>query len=257
MFDPSKFTVQKTKPLPIMLMLDVSGSMSGVKIETLNEAVRTMIETFADEEKMETEILVSIVTFGEEVKRLFPFTPASQIHFSDLQARGGTPLGVACSMVKAIIDDKDETPGRAYRPTIVLVSDGRPGDNWIPPMEALINDGRSAKCDRMAMAIGNDADLAVLGKFVEGTANPLFEAHRASEIRNFFKKVTMSVTMRTKSKDPNQIPTLPVEPMTQNVSSIPTQSENTVKTAEVSLDGPSIQLSQPAVADSDDEDSYF
>ena len=92
MFDPSKFTVQKAKPLPIMLMLDVSGSMSGVKIETLNEAVRTMIETFADEEKMETEILVSIVTFGEEVKRLFPFTPASQIHFSDLQARGGTIL---------------------------------------------------------------------------------------------------------------------------------------------------------------------
>ena len=34
-------------------------------------------------------------------------------------------------------------------------------------------------------------------------------------------------------------------------------AENTVKTAEVSLDGPSIQLSQPAVADSDDEDSYF
>lgn len=257
MFDPSKFTVQKAKPLPIMLMLDVSGSMSGVKIETLNEAVRTMIETFADEEKMETEILVSIVTFGGEVKRLFPFTPASQIRFSNLQVRGGTPLGVACSMVKAIIDDKDETPGRAYRPTIVLVSDGRPGDNWIPPMEALINDGRSAKCDRMAMAIGNDADLAVLGKFVEGTANPLFEAHRASEIRNFFKKVTMSVTMRTKSKDPNQIPTLPVEPQAQNVSSIPTPPENSVKTAEVSLDGPSIQRSQPAVADSDDEDSYF
>ena len=55
MFDPSKFTVQKAKPLPIMLMLDVSGSMSGVKIDTLNEAVRTMIASFADEEKMETD----------------------------------------------------------------------------------------------------------------------------------------------------------------------------------------------------------
>ena len=255
MFDPSKFTVQKAKPLPIMLMLDVSGSMSGVKIDTLNEAVRTMIASFADEEKMETEILVSIVTFGEEVKRLFPFTPASQIKFSDLQARGGTPLGTACAMVKAIIDDKDETPGRAYRPTIVLVSDGRPGDNWKPAMQSLINDGRSAKCDRMAMAIGNDADLAVLGEFVEGTPNPLFEAHRASEIRNFFKRVTMSVTMRTKSKDPNQIPSIAIEPP---ATSQPPAPENTVKTASVNLDGMTVQAPVGGTSNSnDDEDSYF
>ena len=255
MFDPSKFTVQKAKPLPIMLMLDVSGSMSGVKIDTLNEAVRTMIASFADEEKMETEILVSIVTFGEEVKRLFPFTPASQIKFSDLQARGGTPLGTACAMVKAIIDDKDETPGRAYRPTIVLVSDGRPGDNWKPAMQSLINDGRSAKCDRMAMAIGNDAGLAVLGEFVEGTPNPLFEAHRASEIRNFFKRVTMSVTMRTKSKDPNQIPSIAIEPP---ATSQPPAPENTVKTASVNLDGMTVQAPVGGTSNSnDDEDSYF
>lgn len=257
MFDPSKFTVQKAKPLPIMLMLDVSGSMSGIKIDTLNEAVRTMLESFADEEKMETEILVSIVTFGEEVKRLFPFTPASQVQFSDLQARGGTPLGTACAMVKAIIDDKDETPGRAYRPTIVLVSDGRPGDNWKPAMQALINDGRSAKCDRMAMAIGNDADLAVLGEFVDGTPNPLFEAHRASEIRNFFKRVTMSVTTRTKSKDPNQIPTINVEPTVVSPAPVPVP-ENSVKTASVNLDGITVQAPAGVTSNvDDDEDSYF
>lgn len=261
MFDPSKFTVQKAKPLPILLMLDVSGSMSGVKIDTLNEAVRTMIETFADEEKMETEILVSIITFGEEVKRLFPFTPASRVSFTDLTARGGTPLGVACSMAKAMIEDKDETPGRAYRPTIILVSDGRPGDNWQPPLQSLIHEGRSAKCDRMAMAIGSDADLTVLGKFVEGTPNPLFEAHRASEIKNFFTKVTMSVTMRTKSKDPNQIPTLnadaPVFPKTS--SAIPSNSStaDSIKTASVKLDGVTIPSPSSNNSTTDDEDSYF
>ncbi len=261
MFDPFKFTVQKAKPLPILLMLDVSGSMSGVKIDTLNEAVRTMIETFADEEKMETEILVSIITFGEEVKRLFPFTPASRVNFTDLTARGGTPLGVACSMAKAMIEDKDETPGRAYRPTIILVSDGHPGDNWQPPLQSLIHEGRSAKCDRMAMAIGSDADLAVLGKFVEGTPNPLFEAHRASEIKNFFKRVTMSVTMRTKSKDPNQIPTLnadsPVSPQTSSAVPPNPSTADSIKTASVKLDGVTILSPSSNSSPSDDEDSYF
>ena len=258
MFDPTKFTVQKAKPLPILLMLDVSGSMSGVKIDTLNDAVRTMIETFADEEKMETEILVSIITFGEEVKRLFPFTPASQVNFTNLSARGGTPLGVACSMAKAMIDDKDETPGRAYRPTIILVSDGRPGDNWKPPLQALITEGRSAKCDRMAMAIGSDADLAVLGKFVEGTPNPLFEAHRASEIKNFFQKVTMSVTTRTRSKDPNQIPTISnISPASSTAAPIP-PSKGSVETASVKLDGATIQPPPTnGQTGDDDDDSYF
>jgi uncharacterized protein YegL len=67
-------------------------------------------------------------------------------------------------MAKAMIEDKDVVPSRAYRPTVVLVSDGGPNDAWEKPLNAFISDGRSAKCDRMAMAIGADADEAVLGK---------------------------------------------------------------------------------------------
>jgi len=257
MFDPKKFTVQKAKPLPVMLLLDVSGSMSGIKIDTLNDAVRIMLETFADEAKMETEIQVSIITFGEELKRLFPFTPAANIQYENLTARGGTPLGECLKMAKAIIEDRDETPSRAYRPAIVLVSDGRPGDSWQKPLQDFISEGRSQKCDRMAMAIGSDADLDVLGKFVEGTSNPLFEAHRATEIHNFFKKVTMSVTTRTRSSNPNVIPT--VEPPEQSSQATP-QSVPRTQVASTqpqqsnapSLDGGTVQQPQ----NNDDED-YF
>ena len=63
-FDPSKFATTQTKPLPVCLMLDVSGSMNGQKIDELNRAVKDMLATFAPEERMEREILVSIITFG-------------------------------------------------------------------------------------------------------------------------------------------------------------------------------------------------
>jgi len=253
MFDPSRFTVQKAKPLPIMLLLDVSGSMSGIKIDTLNDAVRVMLETFAEEEKMETEIQVSIITFGAEIKRWFPFTPASNINFENLKAYGGTPLGECLKMAKAIIEDRDETPSKSYRPAVILVSDGRPGDSWQKPMQDFISDGRSQKCDRMAMAIGTDADLDVLGKFVEGTANPLFEAHRATEIHNFFKKVTMTVTMRTHSTNPNAIPTVDI-PMSTPASpaTAPVQPAKTQK-IEPKLDGDSVKAPQGTAAD----DDYF
>jgi len=204
-FDPSKFTA-RTKPLPVILLLDVSGSMAGAKIHNLNAAVRDMLETFRDFEKGETEIHVAVITFGAEVKLHQALASASQITWHDLDAGGMTPLGTALRMAKAMIEDKSVVPSRAYRPTVVLVSDGQPNDSWEQPLKEFITDGRSAMCDRMALAIGADADEGVLGKFIEGTRNPLFYAENARQLRDFFKFVTMSVTLRTQSKDRNIVP---------------------------------------------------
>jgi uncharacterized protein YegL len=205
-FDPSKFTAAKAKPLPVILLLDVSGSMGGEKIRNLNDAVRDMLEVFRDTENSETEIWVAIITFGDQVKLHQKLVSAGQIQWQDLSAGGSTPLGVALQMAKAMIEDKVIVPSRAYRPTVVLVSDGQPTDDWENPLKGFISDGRSGKCDRMAMAIGAQADETVLGKFIEGTPNGLFYSENAKQMRDFFKFVTMSVTIRTKSQTPNVIP---------------------------------------------------
>lgn len=206
MFDPKKFTVPAAKPLPIVLLLDVSYSMSGEKIDNLNKAVRDMLNTFAQEEKMETEILVSVITFGGQVDLHVPFTKASQIQWQALQANGMTPMGTALKMAKAMIEDKETTPSRAYRPTIILVSDGEPNDDWEKPLDDFISEGRSSKCDRMAMAIGRDANATVLKRFIEDSPHDLFYAEHAVQLHEFFQRVTMSVTLRSKSKNPNVVP---------------------------------------------------
>ncbi|WP_318408725.1 vWA domain-containing protein [Photobacterium leiognathi] len=205
MFDPKKFTTPTAKPLPVVLLLDVSSSMSGDKIENLNKAVEDMLDTFAQEEKMETEILVSVITFGNQVELQVPYTKASKVQWQGVQANGMTPMGTALKMAKAMIEDKETTPSRAYRPTIVLVSDGQPNDSWERPLEDFISEGRSSKCDRMAMAIGRDADETVLKRFIEGTPHDLFYAENAGQLHEFFQRVTMSVTMRTQSKNPNVV----------------------------------------------------
>ena len=205
-FDPSKITSAKAKPLPVILLLDVSGSMGGEKIRNLNDAVRDMLEVFRDTENSETEIWVAIITFGDQVQLHQKLMSAGKIQWQDLSAGGSTPLGVALQMAKAMIEDKDIVLSRAYRPTVVLVSDGQPTDDWENPLKGFISDGRSGKCDRMAMAIGAQADETVLGKFIEGTPNGLFYSENAKQMRDFFKFVTMSVTIRTKSQTPNVIP---------------------------------------------------
>lgn len=205
-FNPSDFTVAKAKPLPVVLLLDVSTSMQGNSIKELNSAVKDMVEDFASAEKNEIEILVSIITFGAEVLLHTPYTSAKDIEWQDLDVSGATPMGTAFSMAKAMIEDKETTPSRAYRPTIVLVSDGEPNDVWQQPLRELVNEGRSQKCDRMAMAIGSDASNSVLNEFVSGTENKVFTAQDSSQIQEFFKFVTMSVTTRTQSQNANVIP---------------------------------------------------
>ena len=207
MFDPKEFATGKAKPLPVHLLLDVSGSMEGGKINELNEAVSEMIKTMADEEKMEVEILISVITFGSDAHVHLTATSASQVEWSNLSASGMTAMGAALTMSKEMIEDKEITPSRAYRPTIVLVSDGQPNDTgWEQSMDDFINNGRSKKCDRMAMAIGEDADENVLKRFIEGTEHELFYANNAAQLHEFFKYVTMSVTTRSQSQNPNDIP---------------------------------------------------
>lgn len=209
-FDPSKYTVAKAKPLPVVLLLDTSSSMDGggeqSKIEELDSAVREMLKDFAHEEQLETEIDVSVITFGREgVKLALPYTNASKVELVKLEAGGMTPMGEALRMAKDMIEDKEVTSGRAYRPLVILCSDGEPNDNWEQPMQDFISSGRSSKCDRMAMAIGSGADESVLKKFIAGTENPLFYAKDAASMHKFFKFVTMTVTTRTRSQTPNQV----------------------------------------------------
>lgn len=245
MFDATKFTTQKAKPLPIILLLDVSGSMNEVvdtenirhtgrnyyndgqtwevveggtsKIQILNAAVHQMVESLAKEERLETEFLVSIITFGDNVLQHIPLSSASSVNWTDMVASGNTAMGAAFSLAKKKIEDKDVIPSRAYRPTIVLVSDGVPTDDWESPLKALITDGRSSKCFFMAMGIGEKTMVHVLESFISRTPvlaevngkqvkNTVFQASEADKIHEFFQKVSMSVTIRSKSQNSNAIP---------------------------------------------------
>lgn len=240
-FNPNAYTAQKPKPMPVILVLDNSGSMSGDKIKQLNEAVREMIETFRKIECADVSFTVAIITFGTGIHLQQEMTDAGLIQWKDIpisdtctckswngqwddaEARG-TPLGATLKIVKAMVEDKSIIPSRSYRPAVVLVSDGHPTDSWNAQLNSFIQDGRTAKCDRWAIAIGNDADKGTLKKFInnvtniDGTPRKLLYAGNATTLRDNFKFITMTVTntvaITSKSK------TMQVQPITVKATSV-------------------------------------
>lgn len=207
MSELKKFQVQTARPLPIIVLADTSGSMSvDGKIEALNRGLQEMIVSFAKESRLRAEIQVSLITFGGNQAELnLPLTPAHQLQsFTSLVAEGMTPLGGALSLASEMIEDKDCIPSRAYKPVIVLVSDGYPNDDWQGPFARLVNGERSSKATRFAMAIGADADESMLSDFTNDPEAPLFHAENARDIYRFFRAVTMSVSARSQSATPNQ-----------------------------------------------------
>ena len=210
-FDPTSkgYKASSAKPLPVVLLLDVSSSMNtDGKIDALNAAVRQMLQEFPKFAQGEQMILTAAITFGDEVRLHMPYTKAADAAsaWTDLTASGMTPLGAALRMAKDMIEDRDFTPSPCKTVHAILVSDGWPNDDWQAPMDAFINSGRSMKALRMAMAIGDDADEDMLNQFIAGSTDingkpiELFHADNAADITKFFKNVTQSV--KTTSTSP-------------------------------------------------------
>lgn len=222
-FDPSKYKPKEPKALPVILLLDVSGSMYGEKIQKLYDATVEMIKAFSKEASRETTIRISIITFGSEIKLHTSYMLASDLDKQGLApfvANGGTPMGITLRMAKDMIEDKSIIPSNVYKPAVVLVSDGMPDSKNEAEicMDKFMNEGRSKKCQRFAIPIGPDADKELLLKFA-GTKENLIKAEDADDIVNAFTKLTMSVSTRARSENPNMVqPNVTLDDNTSNSS---------------------------------------
>lgn len=198
------FTSAVARPLPVIVLADTSGSMSeNGKIEALNTALNDMVTGFAEEEQGRAEIHVAVITFGGVAQVHVDLVPAAKVILRPLDASGKTPMGGAFDLARGLVEDQQKIPGRAYTPAIVVVSDGQPTDEWEPALVRLLRSERAKKAQRFALGIGVDADVTVLRRFVSNPEGKVYGAADARQIKSFFRWVTMSVAIRSRSTTPD------------------------------------------------------
>ncbi len=202
---PVPFTPTPARPLPVILLLDCSGSMKGEKIEALNAAVRELSGEMASARQPQGEVYLCAIRFAQAVE-VGPLLPAAQWTWTAATAGGATAMGGALDALRTLLADREKVPSNSFAPTVVLVSDGQPTDDFDGALAHLMELPRMSKVVRLALAIGEDADEAVLKRFVGNPEIPVVRARDTARIRDFFTWVSLSVHVRTRSRMPDEAP---------------------------------------------------
>ena len=163
------------RPLHLFFLLDVSGSMGTAgKIQALNQAMREALQGLSSvvADMVGLELLIRVVVFAHDASwHLEKPTPVADVVWSDIESveKGATEIGKAIALVTEAVVDVAAV-GRGLPPALVLVSDGRPTDRQRPSfgeaLRLLVDHPWGLKASRVAIAIGHDADLGVLRRFI-------------------------------------------------------------------------------------------
>lgn len=207
--DSMNFTPARARMLPVIILADTSGSMNGEKIDSLNKSMSEMIESFRQNDSVQAEINVAIITFGGSAKIVRDLTPVDETTIPTFTAGGATPLGAAIKLATDLIEDRERLPKNAYRPVIVLLTDGIPTDDADSAISKFVSEGRSRSCDRWSIGIEegftNEESKALLEKFLSDPEDKfVMNIKNASKIVEFFAILSTMLETRTKSKNPNE-----------------------------------------------------
>ena len=209
-----------SRRLPVYLLLDVSGSMSGAPIEAVNEGLQVFAQSIKSEAPALETIHVSIITFGGSVNQLCSMVPAGEFTPPRLTAVGSTPMGEALFCLDSCIDsevrlisDEDKAD---YKPLVFLFTDGYPtdGQKYKEAMIKLERRTRTKLANIIGLAAGPDANLDLL-KEIGGTVLRMTDMNRDT-ISEYFAWVSQSAVeascVASAEGDKKPVPLLPPPP---------------------------------------------
>ena len=158
-----------SRPLHFFWIADCSGSMSiDGKIQALNNAIREALPHMqqVSAENPNAQVFVRAIAFSDGARwHVAQPAPVDEFRWIDLKASGVTDMGQAMKLLAEQLRP-DVMPARALPPVLVLISDGQPTDNFDAGLKSLMNEPWGLKAVRIAIAIGDDADMGVLQKFI-------------------------------------------------------------------------------------------
>lgn len=207
------------KLLPIIYVLDVSGSMTGQPIAALNEAMRETQNLLKEKQlaNPNAKLRIGAMAFSSGAQWItgngIGLEDLEDFFWNDLSAGGITDLGAALEMLydklsRTDIVRDDETIGYC-RPIIIFISDGGPTDDWEKGLAKAKTNKWFKYSTRIAMAVGDNTKRGtdawnVLAQ-VAGGDEAVLEITDLEMLKSMIRAVTMSAsTLNSQSKMPEE-----------------------------------------------------
>ena len=200
-----------------VLVLDVSGSMRGEKLDSLNQGVRdffTQIQT-ADgvPESLIDQLEIAIMQYDEEVSILRDPKLLEDGELPPTLTERGSVTETVFAIEEAIklVEDRKtfyKSTGQAYyRPWIIVMTDGEPYGNRASQADIEVISQRVAmettgkKYMIMGIGVGKDANMETLKKMTAGRAMAL----QGLKFGAFFEWLSASLSVVATSKEGDKI----------------------------------------------------
>lgn len=184
------------RTMTLFFLIDTSGSMSGNKIGAVNDAIVNVLPMLEDisSTNPDAEIKVAALEFSNGTKWLYN-EPKSVEDFKwiDVQAGGLTSLGEACLELNSNLSRSGymKSASGSYAPAIILLSDGGPTDNFDGGLQTIQGNNWFKNAIRIAIAIGDDADLDVLARFT-GNSEAVIKVQNIDALKQIIRIVAVT-----------------------------------------------------------------
>lgn len=201
MANTSEMSGLRNRKLHVFYVLDTSGSMTGVRIATLNAAMKETIAELKEQtkHKADADIKIAALGFANGCRWISnPDTPEDLEDFvwENQTANGMTDMGAALEELndKLSKDKYLSSMTGQYIPVIIFMTDGNPTDNYKKPLEKLRQNKWFDRATKIGFAVGEDADREMIADIV-GTPEAVISTDDMQEFAERLKFASVTATL--------------------------------------------------------------
>lgn len=188
--------------LPVYLLIDTSGSMTGEPIESVKVGLEAMLSSLRGDPFALESANISIITYDREVKVILPLTPLEDIQLPEITCpeSGPTNMGAAlktlCKQIDSEVHLSTPTQKGDWMPLLFLMTDGKPSD-IMEYNEAIPEVKKRKFATIIACAAGSKAKTEPLLQLTDQVYT--LDTMDKSSFSQFFKWVSSSIGVGNRS----------------------------------------------------------
>lgn len=188
------------KLLPIIYVLDTSGSMEGSRIAAVNAAMNETMEVLKDvsSKNPTAELKIAVLQFSsgpQWVTENLVFM--EDFYWNDLKAGGLTDFGSALNELNNKLSREQFLVSEVgfKAPVIIFMSDGEPTDDYESALNKIKSNNKWFQvATKIAIAVGDDANIQVLQK-IAGNKEAVIKVDDLETLKKLIRVVSVTATM--------------------------------------------------------------